>query len=289
MAVFRALRVLRLVRVLRIVRVMRFFTVLRVMVMGIKSSLQPLCWCLTLLLLVMFIFGTVIMQLLSSEYEGASATRQSFIKDHFGTMLQTLYTLHISITGGLDWSYVSDMLFRISLPVAIAYMFYIVFALFCVLNVVTGIFVEAATASVQSDAEHQMVESVWAQTKMRQVMSDVFMEMDVTGAGKVSCAEFVKYVDDERVQAFMHCMGLDVNTSNADAIFHLVDLDGDGGLDKDEFLDGVTHFSGVAKQMDMARVTHALRDVQRNQLQLMAKLEVTDDERALPNPVNVVV
>eukprot|EP00812_Abedinium_dasypus_P009901 NODE_3557_length_769_cov_316.801120.p2 GENE.NODE_3557_length_769_cov_316.801120~~NODE_3557_length_769_cov_316.801120.p2 ORF type:complete len:113 (+),score=49.18 NODE_3557_length_769_cov_316.801120:35-340(+) len=101
-------------------------------------------------------------------------------------MPQTLYTLHISITGGIDWSDVSDTLFRISLPVAIAFMFYVVFALLCVLNVVTGIFVESATASVQNDAEHQMVEGVWAQTKTRQVMSDVFQEMDERGDGKVS-------------------------------------------------------------------------------------------------------
>merc|ERR1712048_972640 len=61
-------------------------------------------------------------------------------------------------------------------------------------------------------------------------------------------------MDDGDVSAFF--ILLDVDPSDAYALFKLLDDDGSGTIDADEFVDGCLRLQGQAKSIDLAKVRH---------------------------------
>merc|ERR1712129_438801 len=100
----RLLRVLRLTRAARLVRVLRFFTNLRLMIVGIASCAQSLCWAACLLLLIIYIYAILVQQLVVDELSHPDSRRHDeSLKEYYGSLVVTLYTLFGSVSGGLSW------------------------------------------------------------------------------------------------------------------------------------------------------------------------------------------
>merc|ERR1712008_290600 len=102
-ASIRLLRVLRLTRAARLVRVLRFFTDLRLMIVGIASCAQSLLWAAFLLLLVIYIYAMLVLQLVVEELSHAGSRHVASLQQYYGSLTMTLYTLFGSVSGGLNW------------------------------------------------------------------------------------------------------------------------------------------------------------------------------------------
>merc|ERR1712007_371253 len=76
-------------------------------------------------------------------------TDEARIDRYFGSVIDTMITLFLSITGGLDWGEAVEPL-RGSVMYGV-WILYIVMSQFAVLNVVTSVFVESVLASAKSD------------------------------------------------------------------------------------------------------------------------------------------
>merc|ERR1712190_347578 len=76
----------------------------------------------------------------------------------YGSLPASIYTLFGAISGGWSWNVVAEPLLSISPLLGILFCLYISFAIFCVLNVVTGVFVENANTLIASD-RHRMLMS----------------------------------------------------------------------------------------------------------------------------------
>merc|ERR1712151_1425734 len=81
------------------------------------------------------------------EYTEAQKLRKWF----FGVPWSML-TLFQSVTDGLSWGEVCDALFIVDPPAGCLFVFYIAFTFFCVVNIVTSIFVESA---MQVNSRHR--------------------------------------------------------------------------------------------------------------------------------------
>merc|ERR1711971_843107 len=123
---------------------------------------KPLCWAIVLLLIIMYVFGVGLMQILADDLEnriqrgdelnselgvGSDATA------HYGSLVLTIYTLFMSISGGINWETAAAPILRVSPLLAGCFCLYIAFAVFCVLNIVTGIFVDNASKLTMVDEE----------------------------------------------------------------------------------------------------------------------------------------
>merc|ERR1719272_20478 len=93
----------------------------------------------------------------------------------------TMFSLMMAISGGLDWSRILDPLIQISPVYRLLFTFYIVFVVFGVLNVLTGVFLEAT---------HEMMDrDLVIQDEMNHVdsfveeMSKLFEELDTEHVG----------------------------------------------------------------------------------------------------------
>eukprot|EP00933_Yihiella_yeosuensis_P080642 TRINITY_DN94100_c0_g1_i1.p1 TRINITY_DN94100_c0_g1~~TRINITY_DN94100_c0_g1_i1.p1 ORF type:complete len:694 (+),score=113.98 TRINITY_DN94100_c0_g1_i1:174-2255(+) len=287
----RIIRLLRVVRILRVIRVMRFFRDLRIMVAGIASSMKALFWCILLLLMLMFsvsvVFLQVIAESIASDVRTKSASGDhSLLKFHFGSLWRSIYTLYLTITGGLNWGEAAEPLLNLHPLMAILFSIYIGFAVMCVLNIVTCVFVDKANQFTKSDMDNLIMEEVSSREQWLKDMRGIF-QTDDDGYEELNAFEFQSQIDDPRVQAYFRKIGLNIEKDNAIALFKLIDLDDSGTVGLEEFVEGCSQFVGGARQLDIARLKHdtaRLSNTMKEYMQLtldhFAYLE--NDKRGLP-------
>eukprot|EP00746_Dinoflagellata_sp_MGD_P008579 gnl/MRDRNA2_/MRDRNA2_117184_c0_seq1.p1 gnl/MRDRNA2_/MRDRNA2_117184_c0~~gnl/MRDRNA2_/MRDRNA2_117184_c0_seq1.p1 ORF type:complete len:632 (-),score=103.87 gnl/MRDRNA2_/MRDRNA2_117184_c0_seq1:46-1941(-) len=260
----RAVRVLRLVRSIRAIRVMRCFRELRLVVHGIMSSLSSLFWLLVLLTFIMFIFAVFITQQVTEYRSDCKAKTElsdcmEVDSEQFSSMLLVFYALYKAISGGQSWGEIADPLFSVSPFVGLLFTAYISFSVLAVLNVVTGVFVDNAQKAASQDREHMVMEE--SADRMRQIkqVQEMFKEADIDGTGQLSREEFENHVDDPRVQAYFRLLHIDLHSYGAENLFNMLDFDGGGEMDSDEFVVGCTKLRGNAKNLDLAVLHHEVK------------------------------
>jgi len=259
----RILRLLKNVRIIRMVRLMRIFQELRLMLTSIFGAIKSLCWACLLLFLIMWVFGVFFV-------EGAC----DYLQDHpearvemdmwYGSLGSALFTLYLSICGGMDWGEPADGLHQAGIHFLFAWITYIAFTQFAVLNIVTGIFLEHATTTAARDLDHVIVEDLALKDGLRNDIRELFREGDDDASGDLSCEEFEEYLQDDRVQCFFAMLDLDIPAARD--LFKVLDQDGNGVVSMEEFVDNCMRLRGHPKSVD---VVNTLRLTE----QLLAKVD----------------
>eukprot|EP00931_Biecheleriopsis_adriatica_P030132 TRINITY_DN17784_c0_g1_i1.p1 TRINITY_DN17784_c0_g1~~TRINITY_DN17784_c0_g1_i1.p1 ORF type:complete len:618 (-),score=149.69 TRINITY_DN17784_c0_g1_i1:34-1860(-) len=251
----RILRLLRLVRLLRVVRVMRFFKDLRVMIMGIIGAMSSLLWAILLLSLIIYVFAVALLQFVTEHLIANPGQKGDWEKD-FGSLLRTFYTLFMCISGGKNWEEVSDPLIEIHPVLGALFCMYIAFCCFCVLNIITGVFVDNATRNTTLDDDQMLLEEMESRKKWIEEIKVAFAKYDVDGSGEIEMDEFLVTIQDFTVQNLMKNLGVDLRGSKPESIFMLFDQDGDGSIQVNEFASAIQHMHGNARSLELARLMH---------------------------------
>jgi hypothetical protein len=286
--VLRLLRVMRLVRLARFIRVMRVFRELRAMVWGIMHSIMSLIWAVILLVVIMFLFACYVTQAVTHELMNEQDALRHLtdddmfvLRNSYGSLMRTMYSLYQAITGGMDWSYFADPLFKISSLLGSLFCFYIAFAVFAVLNVVTGVFVDNAMKSTELDTDLMIVEENAARVRNVEGLRGVFHKADVDGSGTIEWDEFLVHMGDPVVQAYFRQLGLDIEGPGVQGLWDLLDFDGNGTLNIDEMVWGAARLKGLASSLDLARESYNQR--QQTQVQFEAIRDMFQDVRKFQN------
>jgi len=278
----RILRIVRLVRVLRIVRVVRFFRELRKMVFSILSCLVSLGWAFLLLLLIMFMFSMFFLQAIigyvDKEYEDKGYIDEDFrlsCVKWFADTEQTMFSMILSVSGGTDWLDVVTPLSEISKVYRFAFMFYIVFVVFGVLNVLTGVFLESAGEFMDRDLQIQA--EMARMDKFVTEMHVFFKELDETHTGAVDFDTFNRCMQDEKVQAYLASHQLDC--TDAEQLYRLLDANHSESINLSDFIIGLAWLKGSAKSIDVVLLMMEMLDV-REQMRVVTEhlhLPLTDN------------
>lgn len=272
----RLLRMLRLVRVARILRVVRFFSELRVMVNGILGSAKSLLWAFLLLVLVMFTVGVGLMQFAAMYLNGEKVNPETAegLRQYYGSMLRTLLTLYMAISGGIDWQDAVIPLREISIFLELLFVGYAFFTIFCCLNIVTGIFVDNAKILKQADEEAMFQEALAERRRWITEVAELFNKVNEgeegSGSGEFTFEQFKLKMRDIRVQTIFRKLGINTDTTSPEELWEILDTDASGQIDQEEFANGIKHFHGDAKNIDLYRLR---RDGERLNGKLQAKLD----------------
>jgi len=286
----RVVRIMRLARLFRIVRVLRFFRDLRVMVTSIVHSLHSLVWALLLLFFIMFLVAVCVLQFAVEEKESqksdpAAARLGSSdyedLKTHYSSLFTAMFTLYSAITNGLDWAEAAKPLMALNPMLGLLFAFYIAFAVLCVLNIVTGVFVENANKMTAQDQDLVLMEQLDNRRQWFEEVKILFDAADVDGNGQLNETEFSTQLQDLRMQAWFRKIGVSVESYSAGGLFQLLDFDGDGHLDLDEFAIALQQVHGPARSIDIAKLSHDTR-ILRKDLGVLTELCVTCFEKVLP-------
>jgi len=257
----RVLRILRLVRIARVVRILRLIRELRTIVSSILGSMRSLMWTVALLFLIIYVLGVCLTQLvldhrLAGMQEGKNDSEviaaEATLETYFGSLIRSLLSLYQCITGGIDWdSLVSPLNDRISPVVGFLFTLYIAFAVLALMNVVTGVFVESALLTAKRDQDTYMLNHV----------RRLFSMTDKEKTGRITWAVFQRAIDQPAMQEFFQSIEVDV--SEAEGVFHLLDVDQSGTIELEEFLNGCLGLHGPAKAIDLATLMYDTRELSR--------------------------
>lgn len=247
------LRLLRLIRILRLMRVLRLVEELRTIVSSIVGSLKSLIWTLLLLMLLMYSCGVCITQVVADhllqlsylgDHSGVHHAMTEDLKYFFGTLMRTVLTLFESVVGGLSWDAVVEPLLEdISPWVVPVFCIYIAFVIFAVMNSVTGVFCEKATAKARTDQE-SFLANVCRRTFEKNILSHKPQSQQ-----QITWKEFEGQLHKEEFRDFFRA--INVCVSEAEGLFALLDVEKKGAIEFEQFMHGILKLHGPAKSLDL--------------------------------------
>jgi len=263
LTMLRVCRVLRLARVLRFIRLLKSFRELRVIVSGILNCGKTLLWSFLILLAVSYVYCVFFLQLCSdwlADRSDALAERSDkeqdiveFLDKHFSSLIWSMYTLWKALLGGITWGELSDPLLDVNVVLLVTFPLYIGVTVLVILNIVTASFVQAASRT-RGEEDAKFLELLEDKEAWIQKIRQVFSRVDQGDTNTLTWAQFQKLADDFQTQVLFSEIGLDLDDYHgAKTLFDLFDIDGDGQIDMNEFVQGIAVYRGHAKSVDMSR------------------------------------
>jgi len=160
-----------------------------------------------------------------------------------------MLTLFQAVSGGISWEVISDPLVEIHWINGIVVLFYIFFTIYALTNIITGIFVDTAIKNAHNDKQEVIQAHMQNRKKVMEELAKFFEEADGDSDGNITLEELHNHMKNEEVRACLEELGLEVN--EARSLFQLLDMDGDGIVNIDEFILGATKVLGHAKASDL--------------------------------------
>jgi len=263
--ILRVARMTRLIRVIRVARIIRFFRALRTLAHQLLHTVKSLVWGLLLLTLVVFSFGVLFTQGVTSHRQqpGHVEPESEFgetspLEIYWSTVPRSMSTLFMSITGGVSWVGVVQPLSDVGSGLVALFVGYVGFAQFAVLNVLTGVFCQNAIDSAQHDQDLVMQSIIQHKQMYVERLCKIFQELDTDESGTVTIEELEHHLGDEAIQAYFQALELDV--SDVRTFFQLLDLNGGDDIDAEEFVASCLRLRGGARGVDLATL---MRDLSR--------------------------
>jgi len=239
------LRMMRLLKLLRIVRLFRMFSDLWVLLRGLLCACRSLGWVMLLLGLVKYVSAIVLCKVVGKEYGKVDAQ----IDEYWGSVPSAVYSLFVVMTGE-EWVTIADESaeymgggFRIFFVV------YILFTDLALVNLVTGVIVDKVVMCTRENEIDQLLELGEGRDAEQKSINNLFQLAE----RKSDSGEGEGYVDEE---SFCHALAsfheaekalrdLDVYLGvKPRVLFNVLDTNGTGKLDAEEFADGLVRIKG---------------------------------------------
>lgn len=282
--IVRIIRITRLIRIFRIVKIVRFIKALRTLVFSILSTLKSLLWALLLLMMIIYSFGIIFTQSVSTHLAENGFDAEAvllapgprlnpfMLSKYWARLPRSMFTLFKAITGGISWDEVVDPLSDVGEAWVMLFVGFVAFATFAVLNVVTGVFCQSAIESANHDQE-MMIQTMMANKKNYiERIQKLFKQVDDDGSGFITISELEAHLDDESVQAYFS--SLDLDPKDAWTLFKLLDVDKGNLVDLEEFIIGCMRLKGDAKSIDIAKLTYETKWMMKRLLEFMTYVEL---------------
>jgi len=278
----RVLRLFRLGKIMRVFRAFKFLRGVRSMVISMSGSFMHLVSAMLVMCVFIYVVSLVLMQGIASDAEerndfyGLPITRNakvgtvfefaSGMMPHAGDVshagdwerVNTLYgsidrammTLFLSVSNGITWSAAAEPIAKLGTFYGMVWTAFMAFMLFGMLNVLTGIFVDAAIKAMMNDRDNMIQAQMDERDSLVSTIHAVFKDMDADGSGNITEAEFDVLLRDEELALYLSALG--IQHREAKCLFTLLDEDQSGKLTIDEFVNGFLKLKGGAKAFDTA-------------------------------------
>lgn len=257
----RLARLLRLSRMARMGKLLRVMPELLIMLKGMKAAMRSVFWTLILLLLIMYVFAILFVQLGEDTAVG---------DQYFNAVPQSMYTLLVFGVFLDDIRFLTDKL-KSEWVLAIIFFCFVLLAALTVMNMLIGVLCEVVSAVAATEREEMLVQHV--NDRISRVMAIV----DTDGSGSISKTEFSQIVVNSEAVKCLSDVGVDVFAliDLADYIF-LDDDNAEVELDFGRFMEIVLKLRGsnTATVKDIVDLRKFMRlQMQENQAQTALILE----------------
>merc|ERR1712019_305119 len=283
---FPALRIFRALRVLRIVRQL---STLRLMFAMITHAFVNVMWAFVFILLFTFMVAVTFMQVTANKIDEFRDNHPSAWMQHvkegmpdewvkkinmgYGNIVSSCVTLIASISGGLDWVEASWPLLQIDPMYLILYMAFVMFCVFGLMNILTGIFVANTKEVSRIDRDLVIRAQLNDRKSFANQLKNILRSVDKDGTGTISKEEMLEHLTSDEIDAYLKT--LDVTVSDAQGVFKLLDVTGTGEVNIDEFVLSLMRFQGSARAVDVATL---LYEGKRNEVRWHAYMDYIEEQ-----------
>lgn len=258
-SVLRLLRTLRVLRVLRLVRLLHFVSELANIIRSISNSLRPFLWSLLLLLMIIYIMAISITQIVfgarfDMKDQDAWSSSGKVLEQWWGSLPRSILTLYQSILGGVDWEdVVSPLEINIHPAMSIYFSLYIAFVILCMMNIITGTFVQSALKG----AEAERGRDFWQATR---AMFDDEDDEDIVAV--VTLDQFNELLDDDDFQVQLNL--IDISDAEARLLFKLLDPEEADAVPFDKLVANMLRLHKESKFLDIMKLMYLVKGQQRS-------------------------
>lgn len=224
------------------------------MVASILGSMRALFWAVMLYMMVVYAVGVLFTEIITAHRSIKAGNEQDLLDKYFGSMYKAVVTLYACISGGVGWGdLVKPLSEEISGWMVPMLILFILFCTLCLMNVVTGIFLETAMARANEDQSIDITSQVL----------NLFKTCQLNEIGEITWGTFESLLSTKQMREMF--TSINVDPREAHKFFNLIDVDGKGSVNPHELLDGWLRLKGPAKSLDLAtlmvEVEHAFADV----------------------------
>lgn len=226
-SILRTIRILRGIKVIRLVRFIRYAEELQLIVSCLILSFRTFLWSIGLLVMtfyVMAIYTTQAAHLHRVEFPDSSVN--DALEKWWGGIFTSMLSVLQALSGGVDWNDIVQPLITISPTFACIFILYIGFCFFALMNVITGTYVETVS---------RQAADLKTRTQILQARR-VFQAIDEDHSGFISLEEIQSQTASSVVLEFFE--SVDVDPSEAQYLLEVLDMDGSGTINFEEFLHG---------------------------------------------------
>mmetsp|Transcript_10883 Transcript_10883/g.26083 ORF Transcript_10883/g.26083 Transcript_10883/m.26083 type:complete len:613 (+) Transcript_10883:3-1841(+) len=267
---FRIIRLTRILKTAQLMRVFRFVMALRTLVQSVLHTMKALLWALLLLLLIVYVFAVLFTQAMHDYRMDPEIPEPKLPEDvefyanrYFSSLVEGMLCLFMSIAGGVSWEQVILPLTYVSWLWVGCFIMYISFTYFAVLNVVTAVFCQSAIESAQNDHATVVQNMLDNKESHLKKLRALFSKFDIQQNGGITYGMFEEKMNSPAVREYFETLGLDV--WDPWSFFKLLDEDGGGLVEIEEFFMGCLRFSGQARAMDVGKIIQDQAWIIRNQ------------------------
>jgi len=157
-----------------------------------------------------------------------------------------------SVTGGVNWASVAEPLKEVGSGYYMLFCFYVIFFLCCVLNTITGLFVETTLQKAARDTQWTIQHELDKKAEYMESLQALFAELDEDHDGIVPVSEFCSRLDDPILVAFASSLGIDM--SDAAQFCILYASNGTYSIDLDTFVTGCIRLKGHSLAIDVQHI-----------------------------------
>lgn len=211
------------------------------------------------------------------DIAGEAAEHVDSLKADFGSLPRSLYTLFMSMSGGVSWGDPVANLAKAGGHYLAMFIVYEAFTLFAVLNIITGFFVDNAMESQKNDKDQAITNQLKNRAKYIKEFQSIFDEIDEDKSGDITFDELHDNMHNARLRVYLAHLNIDID--KAWDIFRLLDTGNDGSVSMEEFVVGCLKLRGPAKTTDIHLVRRELSDLRNIVSQSLKKLQSSVDHR----------
>eukprot|EP00929_Paragymnodinium_shiwhaense_P084888 TRINITY_DN45426_c0_g1_i4.p1 TRINITY_DN45426_c0_g1~~TRINITY_DN45426_c0_g1_i4.p1 ORF type:complete len:615 (+),score=93.40 TRINITY_DN45426_c0_g1_i4:95-1939(+) len=256
----RLTRLMKVFRAIRIVRIVRFLGALKTIINSLLGTMRQVIWTFVLIFGLMFFFSIVFGQIIGeARMVDPEIDSDEILMEYWSTIPRCMLTLYMSVTGGVSWDVPAKPLAALGADAFFAYLAYLAMIQWVVLNVVTGMFCESAAAAARKDLSLAVELHRAERDDFLQRCRAIFRCIDHDGDGVLKTCEMKERMDSEPARALFASMELDFEDVNA--LFALLDDDGDQTIDLEEFVLGCLRLRGGARAIDLARLLQETHNI----------------------------
>lgn len=254
-------------------RLLDIFHDLRLLIASMLTSTASMLWSVVLLFIVIYLASVTLVGAAAAYVRENDNAGAEHIHGMYDSLSNAMYTLFLSITGGMDWVDAASPTWRFGAFYGGAFMSYILFCLLGILNMITSVFIEHSSNMIKHDRDFAVSEEM---RSMEAAISDtmaLFETLTERGAREITKENLQGILTNGRVIAHFASIGIEI--SDPAFITHALGGKVGGLVDIKNFVRGCFSLRGAAKQSDTLYIMlhlqkleqgleYMMRDISRN-------------------------